>query len=489
MVGIDGSTATAPSIPVFLAHNHHSLVLLVDKHTAFVRTTEKKVIGVPVPGELPELLTNCPDLPVRSVQGLAYVPQVGPDGTYWGDEGFDPESELHFEFGGAQFLPPLEGINTPTEAKARCVDHLVGSFLNGFTFADDVDKGVALAALLTALIRRQIGLAPGFLFRASMQGSGKTTLGRKIFIVVTGGDLAVMTLPRDHEEFRKAITSVLLESAPVIVFDNLPDGLEITHPGLARLITSTVHKDRLLGGNQQVELPARTTVILTGNNIVADSDNARRFLPCQLQPGCENPERRRFENADVYHNTLLNRPQIIQAALSLIKGYLGTLSAGDAVAVEASKAPPSGFPEWDRMVRFPLLWAMGVDVLEAIDRSKNTSADLLAKQTVLLGLYDIFPDQEFSATEVLSRALCFFDGAQLPGEDGGRGRRGSAISSAQLRDALYQVHGGFADNTRAVGWALRKMDGFTHAGLTMRSRVVHSANRYKVSRAEVDKGV
>jgi putative DNA primase/helicase len=63
---------------------------------------------------------------------------------------------------------------------------LLQELLAGFPFDGDVDKSVAIAAILTVVLRGAFKTAPAFFIRAPETGTGKTYLVMVISTIATG---------------------------------------------------------------------------------------------------------------------------------------------------------------------------------------------------------------------------------------------------------------------------------------------------------------
>ena len=61
------------------------------------------------------------------------------------------------------------------------------------------------------------------------------------------------TCPDSDEEWRKAITSILMRGPQMVVLDNLSDTLKA--PKLSQMLTARTWSDRLLGQNKIIDLP------------------------------------------------------------------------------------------------------------------------------------------------------------------------------------------------------------------------------------------
>ena len=54
-------------------------------------------------------------------------------------------------------------------------------------------------------------------YDATTQGTGKTLLSEVVSLITSGRDGALFSAPRDAEEWRKVLTSVLLEGSAVVM--------------------------------------------------------------------------------------------------------------------------------------------------------------------------------------------------------------------------------------------------------------------------------
>ena len=99
-----------------------------------------------------------------------------------------------------------------------------------FNDADDDQEGlseaVALAMLLTAVVRRSLPTAPMFGIDAFEAQSGKTLLAQIAAIMATGRKTAERPWSASEEERRKALGAALEAGDAVILFDNVVTPLE-----------------------------------------------------------------------------------------------------------------------------------------------------------------------------------------------------------------------------------------------------------------------
>ena len=77
-----------------------------------------------------------------------------------------------------------------------------------------------------------------------------------------------------------------------VVWDNIPDGMEIASRVFEQIATEEFHSDRILGVSRQVEAPAYTVMVLTGNNVLPKGALASRTLLMRLNVDRPDPENR-----------------------------------------------------------------------------------------------------------------------------------------------------------------------------------------------------
>jgi hypothetical protein len=271
------------------------------------------------------------------LNGIAASPLLSEDGAISRSEGYDPASGMWCEN-----VPDLQGLipDRPTENQARAALHLIRETFKTFCFADAVTKddgGVAvvdtavppgrdesafLVALLTAVCRPSLHLAPGALFRAapmSGAGAGKGLLARCICIVAFGREPHAVTAGATSEELEKRIAAELMEGSPALFLDNL-NNTAFKSDLLASAITERPAKVRVLGRSQMVPLNDSAFVILTGNGLTVSEDLARRFIAVDFDPRTEDPEARPFKNNI--------RIEVIEATEGVVGSFTDNLALG-----------------------------------------------------------------------------------------------------------------------------------------------------------------
>jgi hypothetical protein len=329
--------------------------------------------------------------------GIASAPLMQNDGTINCTAGYDSASGMWCEN-----VPDLSALlpEQPTNDDAVAALRLVRETFKSFCFADaetiggtadDVavvnlskppgkDESSFLVALLTAVCRPSLHLAPGVLLRAapvSGAGAGKGLLARCICIIAFGREPHAVTAGANAEELEKRIAAELIEGGPALFLDNL-NNTAFKSSLLASAITERPAKVRLLGRSQMVPLNASAFVVLTGNGLTVSEDLARRFITVDLDARTEDPEARPF-TTDIRGEVTRRRPELLAALLTIWRwGRIATdIKAGRALG---------SFRQWCQWVRDPLLALGCQDPVERLGEAK--AAD--GRRQVVADLFTIW---------------------------------------------------------------------------------------------------
>jgi hypothetical protein len=312
--------------------------------------------------------------------GIASSPLLEEDGTIHSSSGYDADSGMWCER-----VPEIGGLipDHPSRGDAAGAVQKLRELFKTFPFADSEmieEEGVAVVdrskppnrdesafinALLTAVSRPSLDLAPGVLLRAasiSGAGTGKGLLARSICNIAFGREPHAVTAGADTEELEKRIAAELMEGSPALYLDNLND-TSLKSDLLASVITERPSRVRLLGKSQMVLLNASALVILTGNGLTVSEDLARRFLTVELDARTENPEARRF-TTDIRAYVKASRKEILATLLTIWRWGRRDphIQAG---------MPLGNFDRWCRWVRDPLLALGCADPAERIHDAKE----------------------------------------------------------------------------------------------------------------------
>lgn len=378
---------------------------------------------IAVPDRVVEILVSKKSHAAPIINGLVTHPIVLRDGAILASDGLHAASGLY-----------LFGANVPgvrpyrQDEAARALGRLRASFLDGFEFASALDADLAMAGLFTGVQRRLLDGAPGLAALASMQSSGKTTLARRIHLILTGRDMPVSTFPMgDEAEASKRLLSALLRSPAMIVFDNVQDGFTFASGSLAAAMTSSSIEQRMLGVSRDATAPTTVLFVMTGNNLTLGNDEVSRWLVTRLAPTNARPHERTFRYADVVGHALSIRPQVLCDVAGIVAGLI----------VSGAQVAASGrFPAWDRLVRQPLMWSGAADVAQVFRINAEQSEPVRAHRALLWALSQLFGSRWFKASDVSAAATI------------GQG------AGATLRFALESLAVRAVDKSRSVSHAL-----------------------------------
>lgn len=324
--------------------DHVNAVLL--RAARWVKVTVSDDGEVDKPADVPAMVArDMVALPSRRLPSLADVirgPTFAPDGRLISRPGFDPATGL--------YLAPRPGYvepDVPTRPGSADVRHaralLFEQWLGDFPFVSAADRAHAGALLLLPFVRRLVaGPTPLHVVEAAERGTGKSLLARNLMVPSQGVQPAPVTLPRDAEETRKKITSLLVAGRQAVLFDNVAK--EIDSAELAAVLTSTTWEDRFLGLTGLVSAPNTAAWIATANNAAFSTDIARRSVTIRLDRRMERPwEWRGARIADFDSWTLAHQEELRRAALVLVQSWL---AAGRPAGTESL----GSFEGWARVL-------------------------------------------------------------------------------------------------------------------------------------------
>lgn len=337
------------------------------------------------------LSSRAGSLGIPSLVGLVDTPTLNTDGEPLSTPGYDRTSGLYLAFAHGAFPPiPL----SPTREEAIEALGLILDVIREFPFVSEADRAVAVAAILTALIRPSLRTAPLFAFVASKMGSGKSLLADIVALIATGRPASVMSQGADENEDKKRMLPILAEGDGVAVIDNIerPFG----SAALCSILTQTTWRDRVLGKSQTLAVPTtNTTWLATGNNILFVGDITTRVLICELDAKCEHPEERKFDR-NLYHFIAENRAKLVIAGLTVLRAFHVAGRPDQQLKVFGR------FEPWSDWVRSALVW-LGMDDpcitrkrAEEVDPVRNELRQLLA------ALESVFGNETFRVADVLA---------------------------------------------------------------------------------------
>ena len=326
------------------------------------------------------------DRGLRPLRGISYAPILDDRGRIRLQDGYDARTGLW-----CAAMPKLgrRVPARPTRDAAMAALMALRQLFRTFPFADSPrvpdatcgevvdlaqppggDESALLAALLTAVCRASLDLAPGLLIAApniSGAGTGKGLMVGVLTTIAFGRRPSPFTGGSNREEMEKRLGAALLEATPVIFLDNL-NGVTLRSDLLASALAENPVKVRVLGLSKMPTVPSTAFLAVTGNGIALSEDLARRFITVELDARTEDPEARRF-TGNLMVEVATRRAELLAAVLTIFRwGRQNTtmLTGG---------LPLGSYETWCAWVRDPLLALGCADPVARISRTKGTDPD------------------------------------------------------------------------------------------------------------------
>lgn len=210
----------------------------------------------------------------RPLHGIARVPRIDEDGSIHFNSGYDQQTGLFHDRSPTFQVHPRPSREDVHQAAIQ----LLRPF-SKYKFDDPVaGQALLLAAIFTALERPFLPVAPMFVVRSSMPGTGKGKIVRSLVRLAFDTTPVAITWGGSSEEFEKRLAALLLQTPGVLSIDNA-NGMQIKGDLLESVITEGCADIRPLGHSKIIKVRNRSLVLLTGNNPIITGDMARRALP------------------------------------------------------------------------------------------------------------------------------------------------------------------------------------------------------------------
>ena len=293
------------------------LTILLTKLGCFVKIDKNtgQMIKIDCPERIARYLLAKQEWRLPVLTGIINTPTLRSDGSILDTPGYDKISGMLFIAGSCNFTKIPE---SPTQEEIQQAKDNLLFVLKDFSFESDVDKSVAISAILTVLIRKSIATAPLFGFTAPKMGSGKSLLADVIGLIGIGKPNSVVAQAESDAEEKKRLMAILIEGDPVICYDNIEKPFGTA--ALCAVLTQREHKDRILGGTETRTVLTNATFLATGNNLTFIGDTSTRALLCKLDPGVERPEERSFD-LNLHQYIPEHRSTLVVSGLIVLRAY------------------------------------------------------------------------------------------------------------------------------------------------------------------------
>jgi hypothetical protein len=235
----------------FVKYNLARLSDQVARHAAeFWKYNAKarKELQIDPPNDIIETLLTRGDWDFESARGLINTPTLRRDGSLLDVPGYDRAT-------GLWYMPPLN-FNMPTIAERPTRDdalealNLFNGLLDEFPFVDDVARSVALAGLMTPVLRGAFKVAPLFFIPKPTAGTGASYLVELISCLATGRPAAPLKVSKDPKEMPKELSAAAFEAKPILNLNNITFDLESSD--LAQMVTEGTLDIRPFGKNDEL---------------------------------------------------------------------------------------------------------------------------------------------------------------------------------------------------------------------------------------------
>ncbi|KAA0677287.1 hypothetical protein [Roseomonas genomospecies 6] len=247
------------------------------------------------------------------------------DGRLHQTPGYDEVSRIYYFPSNGFVLPPVSDKPSPEEV-ARAKGLLLDDVLVDFPFYGmvEAERAHAVAMLLQPFVRQMIeGPTPVYWVHKPAPGTGAGKLINTVSILAVGTDAEAITEERSEDGWRKKITMAMLSGSPLFFLDNVNYPLD--SGALASVITQRFWRDRLLGSNDEVNVPVKCQFIMTGNNVTMSGELLRRCVRIFINAGLADPTTRTgFKHPDLEAWVKENRSELVWACLTLIQHWIAS---------------------------------------------------------------------------------------------------------------------------------------------------------------------
>lgn len=327
------------------------------------------------------------DARINPVDGVITAPVIDNKGRIT-QVGYDKDAGLYYYPGKSDIQVPEE---VSKDMAQEAFQTLMAPF-NEFACAEELDRTALQCAVLTSIMRPYFTKCPAIVLDAPVYGTGKTFLAQCLGALGTGQNVSVLSGFGSEKEMQKLIMTKMMEDSRVMLLDNIMG--RFNSVSLVAYLTSDIYEGRILGSNEKFSSKAKMLVLLTGNNMTLGGDMARRVIRVTLDSKVEDLSARVFSGNPLNY-ILGNRADLVQAGLTVIRGYLQSGMV--------KKGSMESFEQWDEMIRQPVLWLTGKDILDKVRAEKEDNSDNAELGAFLSGLKLLMGDSSFTSKDLVQR--------------------------------------------------------------------------------------
>jgi putative DNA primase/helicase len=385
----------------------------------------------------------------RALRSIVRVPHIDDDGNVHFVSGYDPLTGL-FHDKSPTFIVPQR----PSSDDSRKAANVLLFPFSKYQFEDGAaGQALLLAAIFTAIERPFLPVAPMFVVRSSMPGTGKGKIVRSLVRLAFDTEPVAITWGGNSEEFEKRLAALLLQTPGVLSIDNA-NGMQIKGDLLESIITEGCADIRPLGHSKIVKVRNRSLVMLTGNNPIITGDMARRALSIDILPRSADPERDRYP-FDPAEMTQRRRTDYLMAAFIAVRAFrLAGMPRHGLPAV-------GSFDDWSRKVRDLVYWLTDYDVSEGFRRNKAEDPRRQGDGSLLAALHQHFGSKPFKAADpiVVHKRVTDQRRSSLT--------QSTTLAEQALHEAIEDVLGSRDANAKVFGYWARRVKGAAIGGFIL----------------------
>lgn len=325
----------------------------------------------------------------NTLKGVINAPTLRSDGSIFQTPGYDLQSGLYYMQDEHFDEIPEE----PTENDIKKAKDLLLWLLKDFPFDGEASRSVAMAGMLTSMIRKSLPSAPLIGITAPKMASGKSLLADVISLISTGNPMNAVSYTDNEAEEKKRLLALFIGGAPVICYDN------VEHPfgsqSLCIALTQQHITDRVLGASKNATVPTNATFLVTGNNLTFLGDVSTRVLLCKLDPNVERPEEREFK-VDLRCYIAQNRNKLVKACLIILRVYHVAGRPRQTIKQFGR------FEEWSNWVRSAIVWMGMTDPNESRIDIENADPIRAILKNLLTSWHACFEDSPKTIKQVIN---------------------------------------------------------------------------------------
>jgi hypothetical protein len=347
VAGANAEEATATRLPspeqtLLTVADNPAVAGLIEDHIDYVDGKGRSVhLPMPFVNYYRSNQPNSHALP--AVAAVATLPIVLPNATILSGPGLVRDRSIIFR------VP--DELRSLIPSVAECTPDAVRTAMNFLTdvwladvATDYRGKCTLITTAMSIIERTELPKRVAYSLTAGQAASGKTTAINMVSVGVLGVLAAAAAWSQSPEERRKSVFACLSGAPPLVVWDNIPNGMSISCPTIEASLTSAQISDRVLGESDWRTVPATTIHCFTGNNIFTKGDLASRDLSIRLNVDRLDPENRPFKHADPIAWTLMNRGAILRALYVVM---LGNPRLRDGSNLDSAE---TRFKEWHHLI-------------------------------------------------------------------------------------------------------------------------------------------